>query len=252
MSITASFDLKALERELDAVRKKQLPFALALAINASVKSGQEAMRAKVRRDFTIAPKRLAFMERLIRFPKHQQARKDRLAAVISIGEADVPWSARKGAAKDRQFLLGRHETGGVRTAPDPDEPFFLPTKALRAGAYDVPPMKSYPRALRLYARRDPSGVLPGKSRLTKRGKVQRQGKRRAFIVTSNTRFGGLTGGIYERYGPKQRQIRKLWTFKRTITLKPRLGFYRTVQGAIDTTFDRHFAEAMARAVATAR
>jgi hypothetical protein len=249
--LSLTVDTKAVERLLrHDLPTSQIPYATALAINGTLKRAQAAVRTSLDRHFTIAPSRRAFLARTIRIARDGWATKKTLVGRMDVGMRDKAYNAR-----DRSFLLGRHEEGGTRTA-DPIEPFFIPTEHLRKGPYDVPPQRLYPRALRLYQRRDPATVLPGKSKLTKSGKVQRQGKRATFIIDNSTP-GRLSAnpnahGIYERTGKGRRDIRLLWAFRRTIQLKPRLAMLATTRAIHAAHFDEEFAKAMDRALATAR
>lgn len=250
VSLGITVDTKAIEREFTKLQREQVPFATALAINNTLKRAQQAVRASLSTNFTIAPSRRKFLERTIRIARDGWATKKKLVGRMDVGLGDKKYNAR-----DRSFILGRYEEGGTRAA-DPSEPFYIPTEHLRKGPYDVPPMRMYPRALRLYARRDPAQVLPGQSRTTRRGRVQRQGKRSTFIIDNSTpgrQSASLKQqGVYERYGPKRRDVRLLWAFRRQVQLKPRLRMLDTTRAVHAQYFDAEFGAAMDRALATAR
>lgn len=243
-------DTRALTRDLTALEKDQLPFATSLAINRTALDIQRAVRTSMLSSFTIAPDRKRFMDMMVRFDRKNYATKTNLEARIGVNDTESPAA---GEGRDRSFILGRHETGGVRRAPDPLRPFAIPTRALRAGAFDVPPRSLYPSSLRLVERRTPSGTLPAKSRVTKRGKIMIQGKRGTFVMDAGTGVGNpKVRGVWQRTGPGKRDIRMLWMYRDRISLRPRLRFYETGQRVIDTQFARIFERAMDEAVRTAR
>lgn len=240
-------DTDAALADLNWRQREQLPFAMALSANNVSKEAQAAVRTSLGLHFTIAPDRRAFLERTIRFERKNYATKTNLAAKMGINASEAGLSS-----KDRSYVLGRHEVGGSREASDPMHPFFLPSQDLRAGAFDVPPRSLYPRSLGIYERRTASGIQPGRSRVTSRGKVQRIGKRRTFVIDARATSDPRAWGIWQRFGPGKDDIRLLWAFRTHITLKPRLHFYETVQRTIDERWASVFDAALARAVRTAR
>jgi hypothetical protein len=112
------------------------------------------------------------------------------------------------------------------------------------------PQSLLPKNLRLFERRGVSGNLPIKSRLTSRGKVQIQGKRRTFII--DDRDGSGTWGIFQRTGRGKHAIRRLFFLTREIDLPPRLEFYEVVQDVVRRQMATRFDEALKRALGTAR
>ena len=232
---------------LTEFQKLQLSFASSLAINTVARMGQKAVQESLRSNFTIAPNRLRFLQRTIRFGREDRATKDKLWARVGINEGESGDSE-----KDRSYILGRHESGGTRTADNPLHPFFLPTKALRQGAYDVAPRNMYPTSLRIFERRTASGVLPIRSRQTKRGGVQIIGKRRTFVIDARATHDPRSWGIYQRFGPGPHDIRMIWAYRTKITLRPRLHLYETVQATVDANIEDVFYSALERALKTAR
>jgi hypothetical protein len=110
----------------------------------------------------------------------------------------------------------------------------------------------YPSSLRLFERRTPSGMLPAKSRTTKRGKVQVQGKRRTFIIDARATADPRAWGVFQRVGPGDRDIRMLWAFRTKIQLPPRLHFYETFDRTLNARMLEVLGESLAKALATAR
>lgn len=222
---------------------RQLPFAMALAANKVAEDAQLAAQAGIRRRFTISPKREKFILGLVR--RGHFATKREPWAEVGIGH-----DFGAGPTKNRSFLLLRHQLGGQRVARNPLYPFAIPTKEVRPGPYGEVPQALSPKNLRIFERRGVTGNLPIKSRLTRRGKVQIQGKRGAFVI--DDREGSGTWGIFQRTGPGKRDIRRLFSLRQKIDLPPRLQFYEAVNEAVRRQMGVRFDEALKRALATAR
>ena len=222
---------------------RQIPFAMALTANAVAKDAQLAAQAGIRRRFTISPRRERFILGLVR--RGHFATKREPWADVGIGHDHGA-----GPTKNRSFLLLRHQLGGRRVARNPLYPFAIPTKEIRPDPYGEVPQSLLPKNLRVFERRGVTGNLPIKSRLTKPGKVQIQGKRGTFII--DDRQGSGTWGIFQRTGPGRRDIRQLFFLRPQIDLPPRLQFYEAVQDAVRRQMSVRFDEALKRALATAR
>lgn len=257
-------DEKKAIADLKRIREDQLPFAFSLGINNTAKGAVESTRARLGENFTINNARIAFLRRLIKFPRSQWATKKKLAATLGVHERDEDFGV--GSSKDRGFLLGRHEEGGERNRTDDMRPFFVPTNELRSGAFDVPPRNMYPTALRLV---DSIGTVRtvkittgpagdwGK-RKTRRLRVkgvlaaQAKGKRDTFIVDGRKSGNPKAWGIFQRTGPGRRNIRMLWAFRTRIRLNKRLNFNTNVSTYVDRNVSRHFDDAINQAMRTAR
>lgn len=224
---------------------RQLPFAVSLAINRVGEAARNAVRDSLDPRFTIAPSKERFLKSLV--AREHMATKAELWTVVGIGK-----EFGSGPTKDRAFLLARHEHGGQKVTHDPRYPFAIPTDELRGGDRALVQPSMYPKALRLLERRDVTGTLGARGRVTRRGKVQLQGKRRTFVIDARDTADPDAWGIFQRFGPGPRDIRMLWAFRRRIALPPRLRFQETVTATVNTQFSRVFAEAWERAVATAR
>jgi hypothetical protein len=250
-SLSIVIDTAKWEKELSAIQRKQLPFAIALAINTTMGQAQKAAQASLKGNFTIDPKRLQWMQRLIRFPKKGgwRATKKNLAAKMDLGLGERPYYS-----ASRSWVLGRHEEGGMSRQPNPDEPFYIPTSVMLPSAGVEPkPRAWYPRNLRLYARRTPSKTLAPKTHATKTGKLQRKGKHRTFVIEPGSVSNIKQAGIYQRFGKgKDSSVRKLWHFSRTVHRKPRLRLQQITQKVHARRFDENFDRALAHALATAR
>lgn len=251
--LDVSVEIQQASTYLTDVEREQIPFAASLALNNATEAARDRVRTQLPQHFTIAPSRLRFLSSMITFPKDAWATKQKLwtAMGINLGEAGLA-NPRHTAAEDRSFILGRHEEGGLRLAPDPMHPFFIPTDEIRGGAFDLVPRRLYPSSLRLAERRTPNGVLPIKSHVTRRGVVQIKGKRRTFVIDARETADPRAWGIYQRVGPTRGDVRLIWAYRQRITLPPRLHLRDTVQAMIEQHFPEFWQAALARALATAR
>lgn len=252
--LDVTVDVTKATADLRNIQQNQIPFAISLALNRTAQGALAHAGQRLDRDFTINESRKPFLKRLFRFPRSQWATKRKLIATIGVHQADGDFGT--GSSKDRGFLLGRHEMGGDRDRNDPMRPFFIPTDALRPGAYDVAPKSMYPAALRLFEsqgivrweknaegkRKGVKGTLP----------AQAQGKRDTFIIDARSRGKPKAWGIFQRTGPGRHDIRMLWAFRTRIRLKKRLGFYVGTNTYVDHNFARHFGDALTEAMRTAK
>lgn len=257
-------DRKAAMTDLKTLRRDQWPFALSLAINRTAQGAVATAQTTLSRDFTIATSRLPFLRRLIKFPRRQWATKKKLSATLGVHEKDSDFGV--GSSKDRGFLLGRHEDGGERRRSDDMRPFFIPTDALRKGAFEVPSRSMYPTALRLVESRGtvrtvkvttgPAGEWGKRKvkRIAVKGVLpaQPKGKQGTFIVDARKRGNPNAWGVFQRYGRGKRDVRMLWAFRSKVTLPKRLGFGPKVGKYVDGNFARHFDDAVKQAMRTAR
>jgi hypothetical protein len=235
VGFSIDIDLRPFTEGLDELQQRQLPFALARGLNVLAKEGQANVRRGLSDHFTINEGRRSFVERMVRISREDWARKDHLAVRIGVNQSE------SGSGKDRSFILGRHEEGGIRTA-DPSRPFFIPTNEIRPGAYDVVPRSLYPSSLRLFERRTPNGLLPALDK----------GKRKTFIIDARATADARSWGVFQRTGSGPRDIRMLWAFRTKIQLSPRLGFYRTFEDTINARMMEVMHASIEQALATAK
>ncbi len=235
---------------IDATRAKQLlnegasqlPFALSKAVNATRNDAQAAVQQRLRTKFTIAPSRLQFMERLVK-------RTGNATKAKPVAEVGIVGPSGKGG-RGRAEILSRHTEGGVRFKYDRNNPFFIPSDALRPGDFDVAPRALFPSALRLINTRGIDGGLTplatnkgGQISTTKRVRIEgRKGRgsteKRSFFVAP-LGSNAFTPGIYERVrtGPDKGDLQLLWLYKSKINLgRPRLLFVPIVQREVGRRF----------------
>lgn len=241
--------LKEVERALGDVHKKQLPFAISKGVNDTVRAAQRAMQVQMGRSFTLRGTEPMF-QRAVRATFSDYRKKGSVGSVFIEGPASGAIST---AARVARMIL-RHETGGSHTSSATYRTvrtdgralgFFLPAKGLRTPSHNAP-RRLYPANIGVQKRRDADGstfyATNQKGRKLKRGAPARE---LSYFATVK--------GIFERrhFGSGS-AVRLLWWFKRSITLKPRLRFYETVQGKIDATLSDNVSAAIAHAIKTAK
>jgi hypothetical protein len=193
--------------------RAQVPFAAALAVNRTADEALRSVKDKLPSyGFHIRDRRFVdFM-----FKQTVRATKARPEAEIGIHGP-------------KASIFTKHVEGVTQTTGDPlFEPLYTPTRELRPTPSAVIPRNMYPKALRLAARRDASGVLPPKGRQSRKGLPMLQGKRGAFVIV---RAGRIT--LYQRIGPNPRDTRPLWHYVKKITVPPRLPLERDIRAVVD-------------------
>jgi hypothetical protein len=254
---------------------RQVDFALAKGLNATVKQAQLAGQASIDKHFTVAEGRDRFLKNMIKVPQGGWATKNNLQVTLSVLGPN--------ANEKRGAVLRRHEDGGTETRSGGElDAFFIPAHAFRPSDTSLPPRALYPSALGLRPRMDVSGgsVAPG-LRTSKKGKLvgsASKGRKftneltgtkegRTFILLRFDNPAGRTPGIYEvikkgggfleggKGGPRathlHSELRLMWLFKKRITLPKRFDFEGTVQEVFDKQFADNFRREFAAAIATA-
>jgi len=223
---------------------RQFDFATARALNDMVYGAQARVRRGLPGKFTLRGSQ-RFMERLIKVTREDRATRENLAAAIRIQGPETGLGFKKGRAQ----ALARHEFGGVHSRPV-SSPFFIPSDFLRAGGGAIP-RALYPANLRLAPRRTPSGILQRKERVTAKGIVQFQGKRRTFMLDPahhKTDFWA----IYQREGPERTDIQLLWLLRTKVEIQPRLDFVRDVHTEVREKWRSAWSHRFAQALGSGR
>lgn len=250
---------------------KQLAYAAALAMNRTLEEGQEAQRNALYGTFRMRGTN-QFFSNMVKIRPEDRARRDRLVARLRIEgpESDL--------AKGN--LLARHEAGGQRStgqggaSVDPSfrlrGMFYLPTPQLRPSFDQAIPRRLYPANLGLTARRDVSGTTAVRGiHRTWTGKTQLKGKDRTFVLFSNT---GKPWGIFQRIGTssvryarnkagfmvrrddgtRDPNIKRIWRFQPTVTLKPRLNFQQRMTRVVNERYPLNFNAFLGVAIRSAK
>lgn len=233
---------------LDAVVAKQMPFALANALNLMTLEIQQAERAHVRQVFRI--RKSGFIDRLIKIKNEDRATKGQLRAGVRV---EGPETASPGTSYTAGSILAKHEFGGTFVARAGSY-YYVPTDEAKQADGGVP-LALYPKNLRLLPRHGVTGTLDASTHLTKRGKLQYKGKRRTFIVTEPGTPGAWRGIVQRGEGKKRSRTGAtafLWDFVRTIHIRPRLQFFKTAEDLARQRVPYLFSVSISNALRTAR
>lgn len=246
MNIDIRADVKQVQEELRAIGR-QAPFALALGITRTTQDAQRAMQARMPQVFQLRGSEALFRKAV-----------QITTATKTKPEGNVRVEARVNNTRDIariSRIILRHEDGGAkrddsmyRLESGKLKPlgFYLPAKGLRTASAQVP-RKLYPRNIGIQIRIEASGSLfyanTRKGRKVKRGQEQRE---LSYFVTAR-------GGVYERrvFGSGS-AVRLVWWLRREVVLRPRLGFFDTVERVMDERYRPNLLAAIDEALRTAR
>lgn len=215
---SASVDIRKALAKFDAVERKQVPFAMSLALNAVAHAVVEDMEPEAKRVFD-RPTR--FTAKAFRF---ERATKRRLVAVV-----------RRKTAQSRRRYLEVQSQGGARSQTGMERRL-----SVEGGLRTLVPTSS--------ARKTAAGNWAPSQR--KAALAARRGDGGKFFKAG--RRSHLSPGIYERRGKKQ----KLVKLAQLTSVAPKYDKRLDVRGVavrrVGRSFRREFRSAMARAKATAR
>ena len=216
------------------------PEGIALGINRTVEEGLVAVGQLMRRAFTI--RELRMLPPLL-LPRVWRATPARLQAPMQLGDEE-------GLGLRRRQIFGKFEAGGTQSA-DPTRPFAIPTDVLRPSIGTVIPRSKYPR--NLVGVFDNQGAYQGlgnKARIVSRsrrrrglagrvtdailGKQVRQKQTGRYFVLGSP--GGKFYGIFERTGPGKQDVRQIWRFVHTRTIRGTLQLESTARQIGETRF----------------
>lgn len=214
--------------------RRQLPFAVSVAINRTAKDVQDAERAGLRARFII---RRDWVVQGITIPKFSDKGEAAPTAVVAVDAS-------------RSFL-DKFEAGGQKIALNPERPIAIPSLAVRPARTDLPARALYPSALGLVPVRGVTGIRPARSHVTARGVMQLKGKRRTFVL-NETMYGVQVPGVYQRFGPGKHDFRLLWAYKARIPIPALLEFQKTAVEVVTDKWATNFQNALEHALATAR
>lgn len=221
--VSVSFDADALVRELTDTARRQMPFALANALNATANDMQQGIRNAVTasRGFVIrSGTSRAFLQRQI-----YRSRGEDFATKRS------PVARVRIANNGRSSLLSLIDQGGTRESRFP---------LVGAGGTDLP----------IPARQAPTDkvartLYPGKLDLKRYGQ-QVKGARRTFVV--RTKAGDTL--LLQRRG--KRSVRTLFVLERSAQVPAKNFFAPTAERVALTRFDSNLERSLLRALETAR
>lgn len=233
MTVAFRVDPSPAKEFLAGLFRNQIPFATSLALNQTAKDAQDAIKTRLRNVFTI---RRAWVAQGITIPKFSD-------------KNDSPMSVTIQLDPERSFLA-KFEGGGTKYGTD-EQPIAIPSTAIRPAFVDLPPLALYPKNLGLVARQDVAGKTAVRGKITKRGVLEIQGKRRTFVLTTDM-FGVNVPGVYQRTGPGKHDFQLLWAYKPQIPIPQELSFVETAKETVDAQWGPRFNAAFDRAVKTAK
>ena len=228
---------------------KQVSYALALSINRTLEEARDRGRQRIYQVLTVRSGTTGrFLEGLV--DVRTKAKRDSLHGVLSV-EDPAFGKSRRGAG----FILIKHETGGTFTRDADQNPFAVPTSALRPSRSSVIPRSLYPTALGFSRTGFTIPVQDFHRAKQHKGGVVLRGKARTFAV--DRRFHPLspinTRGVWQRRGRGSgSDTTLLWHYTNRITLPPRLGFMKTANRVIEQQLAPNFAGFLNLALRTAR
>lgn len=209
----------AVAATLDAVAKRQFPFALANGINRTMEEIQIETRRKLPRQFTFRSARArTFFERLVYIGRGDRARKDRPVGTVGVHGAR------------RADILAKFQQAGERRARPGGSPLPFPTDYLKPSPQTVIPQSLYPKALGLLASR----TVEGKKRIRGarirelgdgRVAVRLQGKRRTFALDPRFHPSARSYGVWQREGRgRGSETNRLWVYTQRLRHPKRITF----------------------------
>jgi hypothetical protein len=221
------FDTDALTRELSDTARKQMPFALSLALNSTTNDMQQAIRNRVQggNRFVIrtAASRQFLLRQIRRNPGQDFATKRDLVARVRI----------QNTQSQSPSLLSLLDQGGVRTPR-----FALSPSITRGSDLPIPVRRSKTATVS-------RSTFPGKLNLRQQGKALR-GDRRTFVV--RTKAGDTL--LLQRHG--KRKVRTLFVLERQANVRAKNFFGPAAESAALTRFDGNLVRGMEQALRTAR
>ncbi len=214
--LSIDLELSSALHGLDDLRRRQIPYATALALTRTAQAAQSEIRGKLPERFTI---RSPFTERGVRI---QAATKIRPEAVVY-------W---KGPENSRFGLsLARQEVGGAKR---PYSRAIKQSAKVHGRAYVALPRD---------VKRGAKGIIP---RSQRPGEVLK--RKRVFVKEEPGR-----GAVIMQRGAKGAAPRVLYYLDpRPARIKPRFGFRKTAEEVARRVFKREFGKAFAQAIATRR
>lgn len=231
---------------------KRMNYALAYAINDTLREVQKEERARVADKFTLRKPEFVLREAaILRFAK----------------PADPNMQGKVFVGQKQRFILGAFERGGSRRAA------LMESGITPRGRRAAVPMKGNP-ARQTFASEVPSSLRFASLRLkpvAPNRRKRRKGDVRTRVVTgggtvdetqgSNTRIKGQQrtfvlkrtkkqpeGGVYQRFGPRRDDIRLLYAFVPNQRVPKKLNFEKVARSVTMQTFQRNLREQVNRSM----
>lgn len=218
-AIAIQHNADAIAATLDAVARRQFPFALANGINRTMEEIQIETRRKLPSQFRFRTARArTFFEKLVYIGRGDRARKDRLVGTVGVH------------GSKRADILAKFQQAGEKRARPGGSPLLYPTDFLRPQPSAVIPQSLYPKALGLLASRTIEGKkrIRG-ARIREKGngevKVRLLGKRRTFAIDPRFHPGAPGYGVWQREGKARgSETNRLWIYTNVNRYPKRITF----------------------------
>lgn len=219
-TIHIEHNASAVAATLDAVARRQFPFALANGINRTLEEIQIETRRKLPSQFRFRSARSrTFFEKLVYIGRGDRARKDRPSGTVGI-------QGGKGSG-----MLAKFQQAGERRARPGGAPLLYPTDYLRPQPGAIIPRSLFPKALGLTASRTVEGkmrVRGARIRLRRDGEVAVRllGKRRTFALDPRFHPSARAYGVWQREGRGSgSETNRLWIYTSVQRFPKRLTFF---------------------------
>jgi hypothetical protein len=252
--ISVEWDVRGV---LPADMLRRLPVAASLGLNSTAIEAVERVRVETRQNFRRRPSTEEFFRQSFQVTKFSRR-----------NDLEITFGLSRGLLQGRTSSLLDHEDGADRVSKGRNDfPYIAVFNSLRQSADDLMPRWAYPKALGLMK----SGYLANGAEIgadrtparrgSKRG-LRAQENRKGFILRdkqgdpigifrrvplagmrmTGTREGGkkLTLGQRRKRGTGQSTLEMLFATPKTITIKPRLGFRRIAEHAMEERIQVNF------------
>lgn len=197
---------------LDELGKRQIPFAISMALNRTAEDGQAAVRERLGGEFTL--RRKDYIDRTIKIENRDRATKTKPFVIVGVDPT--------------RNVLAKFELGGAKT-----------------------PVSGRALAVPIDARRNKSDIVTKSQRIrslnlrkvgSKAGGIRIQGDKGTFVAG---------GAVLQRVGSRGK-IRVLYAFKDSVPLRPVLRFEDTVTRTVEKRWAPNFEGSFAFAMRTSR
>lgn len=209
IKLKVDFDLAPFRREISTLVKKQIPFAMSLAVNRVAERAKDELKKSLRKDFII---RTNWVEKGI-----QRTRATKRKPESTVGSRDG--------------FMALHVTGGTKRKAGGDGGRKRSGGPKGGRSMGIPASPGPARKTRT-GRTQPS-KWPGR--------FGQRAKRKPFILRTK---GGKVALVRKRGSRKKPKLQFIYFFKRSVKIQKRWPFQRIVE----TTIQRHWADEAVKAL----
>ena len=222
--------------KLDDIARRQLPFALAQALNLTAKAAAVEARASAAVRLNVRKKGL--LNIFIRAPAEQRATKTKLSARVMVGGPKT--DPERGSILAQQEATGtkRPFRGNLVAIPSREISSKVGGKRVVKPGFELKNFKPF------------STPIDGANATAHGARGSRiEGRKNTYVVFQ--RGTGLPI-LLQRYGRGKKQTRALWLWVRQSGLTPKLGFGRAVIKTVRGTLDKEIGAQLTKAIASAK